>query len=110
MVAGWASVFEDSAAIGGKPDETEDSGIQSRGGSAEIVNRQTDLVDAEDFGQVEGGGGGVADGNVCGGKQSGSGDEVVVWGRRCFGSAERARVDYGALKLPTTAFFNHLVG
>ena len=110
VVAGGASVFEDSAAIGGKPDETEDSGIKSRGGSAEIVNRQTDLVDAEDFGQVEGGGGGVADGNVCGGEQSGSRDEVVVWGRRCFGSAERARVDYGALKLPTTTFFNHLVG
>ncbi len=110
VVAGRSGVFEDSAAIGGKPDETEDSGIKSRGGSAEIVNRQTDLVDAEDFGQVEGGGGGVADGNVCGGEQSGSGDEVVVWGRRCFGSAKRARVDYGALKLPTTTFFNHLVG
>jgi hypothetical protein len=80
VVAGRAGVFEDSAAIGGEPDKAEDSGIQSRGGGAEIVNRQTDLVDAEDFGQVEGRGGGVPDGNVGGGEQSRGGDKIVVGG------------------------------
>ncbi len=40
MVAGGAGVLEDSAAIGGNPDETEDSGVESRGGGAKVVQRE----------------------------------------------------------------------
>ncbi len=40
VVAGRARVFEDSAAIGGNSDETEDSGVEGRGGGAKVVNRE----------------------------------------------------------------------
>ena len=42
---GRAGVFQNSAAVRGDPNETEDSGVQGRGGGAEIVDRQTGFVD-----------------------------------------------------------------
>jgi hypothetical protein len=111
VVAGRAGVFQDSAATRGDPDETKNSGVQGRGCGAQIMDGQTSFIDREHFGQVEGRSGGVADGNVRGGEQSGSGDEIVVRGRRWFiGSAKRSRVDDRALKFPTTTFFYHFVG
>ena len=40
VVAGGAGVFEYSAAIGGNPDETENGGVEGRGGCAEVVDRE----------------------------------------------------------------------
>ncbi len=69
------------------------------------MDRQTGFIDLKDFSQVEGRVGGVADGDEGGGVQSGSGDEIVVRGRRGFGCAERTDVDYCTLKTSTTTIF-----
>ena len=40
VIAGRAGGFEDCAAIGGNPDETENGGVEGRGGCAEVVDRE----------------------------------------------------------------------
>ena len=43
VVAGGASVFEDSAAIRSDPDETENSSVERASGGPEVVQRQKRL-------------------------------------------------------------------
>ncbi len=69
VVAGRAGVLENGAAIGGNPDETEDSSVQGAGGGAEVVDGQQGLSKVEDFGEMKGGVGGIADSNNGGWKQ-----------------------------------------
>jgi len=40
VVAGWAVVFEDGAAIGGNPDETENGSVEGASGGPEVVQGQ----------------------------------------------------------------------
>ena len=98
MVAGWAFVFEDGPSIGGKRDETKDGGVQGWGSGAKVVERQMVFVESKDFSQVEGGNGGVANGDDGGGVESSGGDQVVMRGRWVLGSAERTDVDDRSLK------------
>ena len=50
VVAGGAWVLEYSAAIGGNPDATEDSGVEGRGGGAKVVNWKKWFGDVQDGG------------------------------------------------------------
>ena len=91
VVAGWASVFEDIAAIRSDPDETDNGRVERASGGSEVVQIQKRLSEFEDFGEMEGRVGGVADSNDSGGEECSRGDEIVVrewWG---FGCAKRAR-------------------
>ncbi len=65
------------------------------------MDGETVFIDHDDFGKVEGGGWSVADCDDRVGEQGGGGDEVVVRGRRGFGSAERTNVDDRPLKFST---------
>ena len=109
VVAGGASVFEDSAAIRSDPDETEDGSVEGASGGPEVVQGQQRLSEVEDLSQVKSRVGGVADGNDSGGEQCGGGYEIVVrwwWG---FGGAKRAHVNYSTLKFPSRSFFFNFV-
>jgi hypothetical protein len=109
VVAGWAVVFEDGAAIRGNPDETEDGSVEGASGSPEVVQGQQRLSEVEDLSQVKSRVGGVADGNDSGGEQCGGGYEIVVrwwWG---FGGAKRAHINYSTLKFPSRSFFFNFV-
>ena len=110
VVAGWARVFEDSAAIRSDPDETENGSVERAGGGPKVVQRQKRLSEFENFGEMEGRVGGVADGNDGGGEKCSGGDEIVVrqgWGVGC---AKGTDVDDGALKFPSRSFFFDFVG
>jgi hypothetical protein len=71
MVAGRASVAENSALVGGCPHETKDSRIDGRGGGPQVVEGELFFGVSEDFGDVETRGGVVADGNNCSGDHLG---------------------------------------
>ncbi len=60
MVRGRAGVFENGASIGGDPYGAKRGSIHSRGGGAKVVDSETGFINHEDFGDVEGGVGGVA--------------------------------------------------
>ncbi len=98
VVAGRAFVFEYSSSIGGEPDETEGGSVEMRGSGAKVVERQMVFVEGKDFSQMEGGHGGVANGDDGGGVESSGGDHVVMRGRWVLGSAERTDVDDRSLK------------
>ena len=98
MVAGGAFVFQDGPSIGGDPDQTKDGGVQGWGSGAKVVERQMVFVESKDFSQVEGGNGGVANGDDGGGVESSGGDHIVMRGRGVLGSAERTNVDNRSLK------------
>ena len=109
VVAGWASVFEDSAAIRSDPDETENGSVEGASGGPEVVQGQQRLSEVEDLSQVKSRVGGVADGNDSGGEQCSGGYEIMVrwwWG---FGGAKRAHVNYSTLKFPSRSFFFNFV-
>ncbi len=101
VVPGRAVVFEDSAAIGGDPDEAKRGGGEIRGGGAEVMDRETGFINFEHFGEVKGGSRCVADRDDGGGEQGSGGNEIVVRGRRSSGRAERANVYDGPLELAT---------
>jgi hypothetical protein len=90
--------LQDSSGVGGEPKKTEDSRVQSWGRGAQIVEGEQSFGDAGDFGEVEGRGGSVADGDDGSGVQSGRGYKIVMRGRRIGGSSKRAGVDNRALK------------
>ena len=50
VVAGWASVFEDSAAIRSDPDETENGSVERASGGPEVVQRLERLSEFENLG------------------------------------------------------------
>ena len=109
VVAGWAVVFEDGAAIRGNPDETEDGSVEGASGGPEVVQGQQRLSEVEDLSQVKSRVGGVADGNDSGGEQCGGGYEIVVrwwWG---FSRAKWSDIDDRALKFPSGSFFFHFI-
>ncbi len=54
VVAGGASVFEDSAAIRSDPDETEHSSVERASGGPEVVQRQERLRELENLGEMKG--------------------------------------------------------
>ena len=98
VVAGRAFVFKYGPSIGGEPDETEGGSVEMRGSGAKVVERQMVFVEGKDFSQMEGGYGGVANGDDGGGVESSGGDHVVMRGRWVLGSAERTNVDDRSLK------------
>ena len=98
VVAGRAFVFEYGSSIGGEPDETEGGSVEMRGSGAKVVERQMVFVEGKDFSQMEGGYGGVANGDDGGGVESSGGDHVVMRGRWVLGSAERTDIDDRSLK------------
>jgi hypothetical protein len=80
VVAGGAFVFQDGPSIGGDPDQTKDGGVQGWGSGAKVVEKQVVFVESKDFSQVEGGNGGVANGDDGGGVESSGGDHIVMRG------------------------------
>ncbi len=61
VVPGRAGVFENGASIGGDPYGAKRGSVHSRGGGAKVVDSETGFLKLEDFGDVEGGIGGVTD-------------------------------------------------
>ena len=50
VVAGWAVVFEEGAAIRGNPDETENGSVEGASGGPEVVQGQKRLSEFENLG------------------------------------------------------------
>jgi hypothetical protein len=98
VVAGRASVFEDSSVVGCKPEKTEDSCVHLRVGGSEVVDGEVRLVYFRDFREMIERRGSVADGNNGAGVKSSVGDKIVVWRWWVLRSAERAGVDDGTLE------------
>ncbi len=69
VVAGGAGVFENGAAIGGNPDETENGSVEGARGGPEVMQRQKRLSEFENFGEMKGRVGGVLDSNDGGGEE-----------------------------------------
>ncbi len=63
VVAGRASVFQDSAVVGGEPKKTEDSRVHLWVGGAEVMDRQVRFVDFRDFREMKERSGRVSDCN-----------------------------------------------
>ncbi len=74
------------------------------------MNGQQGLSKVEDFGEMKGGVGGIADSNNGGWEQGGDGDEIVVRRRRGLRGAEGTDVYDGALKFPAGFFFFDFIG
>jgi hypothetical protein len=92
VVAGRASVFEDSAVVGCKPEKTEDSCVHLWVGCSEVVDREVRLVYFRDFRQMKERRGSVADGDDGTGVKGGVGDEIVVRRGWVLGGTERPGV------------------
>ncbi len=63
MVAGRAIVAEHGHVVGSNPDEAEDGGVKRGIGGPKVAHRQVVFGDGANFGDVEFGVGGVADGD-----------------------------------------------
>ena len=74
VVPGRAGVFEDGAPIGGDPDGAKGGSGEIRGGGAEVMDRETDFINHNNFGEVKGGSRCVADRDDGGGEQGGGGN------------------------------------
>ncbi len=69
VVSSRAGVFEHGAAIGGDPNGAKRGGSDIRGGGAKVMDGETGFINCENFGEVKGRGGGVADRDDGGGEQ-----------------------------------------
>ncbi len=70
--AGRVSFY--GAAIGGNPDGAKRGSGEVRGGGAEVMDRETDFINHNNFGEVKGGSRCVADRDDGGGEQGGGGN------------------------------------
>ncbi len=78
VVAGRASVAENSALVGSGPHETKDSHIDGRGGGPQVVEGKVGFGVGENFGDVELRGGVVADSNNGSSGNLGRREKIVV--------------------------------
>ncbi len=69
VVASRAGVFEHGAAIRGNPNGAKRGGGDIRGGGSQVMDGETGFINRENFGEVKGRGGGVADCDDGGGEQ-----------------------------------------
>ncbi len=88
VVAGRASVFEDSSVVGCKPEKTEDSRVHLRVGCSEVMDGEMRLVYFRYFHNMKERGGRISDGDNSARVKSGFGDKIVMWWGRILGSAE----------------------
>jgi hypothetical protein len=100
VVAGRASVAENSALVGSDPQEEEDGSVDRRVGGSEVMEGKMILGVVEDFRQVVGRMGGVADSDNRARNKLCRREEVVVRWWRVLRGAERADVNNGALESP----------
>jgi hypothetical protein len=98
VVAGRASVFEDSSVVGCKPEKTEDSRVHLWVGCAEVVDGEVRLVYFRYFSNMKEKRGSVADGYDGSGVKSSVGNKIVMWRWWVLRCTERAVVDDGTLK------------
>ncbi len=110
VVAGRASVAENSALVGSGPHETKDSRVDGRGGGPQVVEGKVGFGVGDNFGDVESRGGVAADSNNGSGGELGRRKKIVVrWGW-CVGGAKGTDIDHGTLKSSLGTFFFHFIG
>jgi hypothetical protein len=100
VVAGRASVAENSALVGSDPQEAEDGSVDRRVGGSEVMEGKMILGVVEDFRQVVGRMRGVADSDDSTRNHLCRREEVVVRWWRVLRGAERADINNGALESP----------
>ena len=110
VVAGRASVAENSALVGSCPHETKDSRVDGRGGGPQVVEGQVGFGVGENFGDVQARGGVVSDSNNGSGGNLGRREKIVM---RWWGGVRGAKgtdIDDGPLKNALGTFFLHFIG